>query len=205
MAYGNIIENLWSMSRLCYWSMMVVSFSPLYNDFAHAPQTSQCLTSVAYEQVLHTKKKIGLTTNWGVFFFLYHYFFLEILNQQGWKRIILIFFFFFLSCCWRDFMEFRAYGLLEEGNLGHFFFFSYLHVYVSVIIIVILNSNGSDLKDTTLKAFISSYSLWVPSLVRSLMRLASGCVGLWVYRLCWVVCCGCKNLGLKMWMRGNNI
>ena len=63
------------------------------------------------------------------------------------KRIILIFYCWFLSYCWRDFMEFRAYGLLEEGNLGVFFFFSFhLHVYVSVIVILILNSYDSDLK-----------------------------------------------------------
>ena len=40
-----------------------------------------------------------------------------------------------------------------------FFFFGYLHVYVSVIVIVILNTNSSDLKDTALRAFTSSYSL----------------------------------------------
>ena len=68
-----------------------------------------------------------------------------------------------------------------------------------------LNTNSSDLKDTALRAFISGYSLWVLSLVRSLMRSASGCVGFWVYRLCYVVCCSCENLGLKMWMSGNNI
>ena len=91
----------------------------------------------------------------------------------------------------------RFFGISKSSFF--FFFPSYLHIYVSIIVIVILNTNSSDLKDTALRAFTSSYSLWVPSLVRmSLMRLASSCVRLWVYRLCWVVYYGCENLWLKM-------